>query len=225
MNHRLFRCTVNLRCLQTESEFLQWQTAVGYCGPRKKKNQKKQLSDVNPELSVVLSFKPWVGHNVALHAALAARSSAFLLFAFSIQQKSATGLPQQWQQRPDYTGSRGATPSASRKRVQVVQVSCQLHPLSFFLSKLLLAWKSRGFTFSWWGCYGLCLRPKPIELARSFYSALVCVPVFMALSTVFHSINSLDNSPLSHSVLLVLLLPFWSFQLYISLWQSPSALI
>ena len=58
-----------------------------------------------------------------------------------------------------------------------------------------------------------------------FYSILVSVSVFMALSTVFLSINSPDNSPLSHSVLPVLFLPYWSFQLYISLWKSPSALI
>ena len=47
-------------------------------------------------------------------------------------------------------------------------------------------------------------------------------PVFMALSTVFQSVNSPDNSPLSHSVLLVLFLPYWSFQLCISLWKSFS---
>ena len=47
----------------------------------------------------------------------------------------------------------------------------------------------------------------------------------MALSTIFHSINSQDNSPLSHSVLPILFLPYWSFQLHISLWKSPSALI
>ena len=41
-------------------------------------------------------------------------------------------------------------------------------------------------------------------LPTPFYSVLVSVSVFMALSTVFHSINSPDNSPLSHSVLLVL---------------------
>ena len=35
----------------------------------------------------------------------------------------------------------------------------------------------------------------------------------MALSTVFHSINSPENSPFSHSVLPVLSLPYWSFQL------------
>ena len=54
------------------------------------------------------------------------------------------------------------------------------------------------------------------SLPTPIYSVLVSVSVFMALSTVFHSINSPDNSPLSHSVLLVLCLPYWSFQLYIS---------
>ena len=42
------------------------------------------------------------------------------------------------------------------------------------------------------------------SLPTPFYSVLVTVSVFMALSTVFHSINSPDNSQLSHSVLLVL---------------------
>ena len=55
------------------------------------------------------------------------------------------------------------------------------------------------------------------SLPTPFYSVLVSVSVFMALSTVFHSINSPDNSPLSHSVLPVLFLPCWSFQLYVSL--------
>ena len=56
-------------------------------------------------------------------------------------------------------------------------------------------------------------------------SVLVSISVFIALSTVFHSINSRDNSLLSHPVLPVLILPYWSFQLYISLWKFPSALI
>ena len=55
------------------------------------------------------------------------------------------------------------------------------------------------------------------SLPSPFYSVLVSACfVFMALSTVFYSINSPDNSPLSHSVLPVLLLPYWSFQLYMS---------
>ena len=39
------------------------------------------------------------------------------------------------------------------------------------------------------------------SLPTPFYSALVSVSLFMALSTVFHSMNSPDNSPLSRSVL------------------------
>ena len=87
----------------------------------------------------------------------------------------------------------------------------------------------RGLTFTWWGCCcGLCQSHQPTELAHSFFffnSVLVYIFVFMALSTVFHSINSPDNSPFSHSVLPVLSLPYRSFRLYISLWKSPSALI
>ena len=60
---------------------------------------------------------------------------------------------------------------------------------------------------------------NPPSLPTSFYSVLVSVSVFMALSTVFHSIN-FHHSPLSHSVLPVLCLPFWSFQLHISLFES-----
>ena len=52
-----------------------------------------------------------------------------------------------------------------------------------------------------------------LNLPTPFYSVLVSVSVFMALSTVFLAINSLDNSPFSDSVLLVLPLPCWSFQL------------
>ena len=48
-------------------------------------------------------------------------------------------------------------------------------------------------------------------------SVLVSVCVFTPLSTVFHSINSPDKSPLFHSVLPVLFLPYCSFQLYTSL--------
>ena len=44
------------------------------------------------------------------------------------------------------------------------------------------------------------------SLPTPFYSVLVSISVFMALSTVFHSMNSPDNSPLSHSVLQVLIL-------------------
>ena len=39
-------------------------------------------------------------------------------------------------------------------------------------------------------------------------SVLVSISVFVALSTVFHSINYPDKSPFSHSVLPVLSLPY-----------------
>ena len=60
---------------------------------------------------------------------------------------------------------------------------------------------------------------KP-SLSTPFYSVLVSASVFMGLSTVFYPINSPDNSLLSHSVLPVLILPYGSFRLYISLRKS-----
>ena len=45
------------------------------------------------------------------------------------------------------------------------------------------------------------------SLPTPFSFILVSISVFMALSSVFHSINSPDNSPLSHSVPPVLFLP------------------
>ena len=62
------------------------------------------------------------------------------------------------------------------------------------------------------------------SLPIPFYTVLVSVSVFIVLSTVFHFTKSPDNSPLSHSVLKALFLPYWSFQLYISLRKSPLAL-
>ena len=52
------------------------------------------------------------------------------------------------------------------------------------------------------------------SLPAPFYSVFVSISVLMALSTVFHSINSPDNSPFSRSVLPVSSLSYWSFQLY-----------
>ena len=47
------------------------------------------------------------------------------------------------------------------------------------------------------------LERNQTELAHSFWSVRVSVSVFMALSTLFHSINSADNCTLSDSVLRV----------------------
>ena len=91
----------------------------------------------------------------------------------------------------------------------------------FFLAGVPAGSPSRGGDVAYY-----VLDINQLSLSTPFYSVLVSMSVFMALSTVFHSmINSPDNSPLSHSVLLVLFLPYWSFQLYISLGKYPSALI
>ena len=75
---------------------------------------------------------------------------------------------------------------------------------------------------TWWGCCGLCFDMNRLSLPTPFYSVLVSVSVFMALSIVFHSINSPDIFSLSHSVLPVLLLPYWSFQIYLFMKVSLS---
>ena len=54
------------------------------------------------------------------------------------------------------------------------------------------------------------------SLPTPFYSVLVSISVFMGLSTVFHSINSPDNSLFSHFVLPVLSFSYWSFKLHVS---------
>ena len=46
------------------------------------------------------------------------------------------------------------------------------------------------------------------SLPTPFYSVLVSIFVFMALSTVFDSMNSPANSALSHTVLPVIILPY-----------------
>ena len=58
------------------------------------------------------------------------------------------------------------------------------------------------------------------------FTLFLCLFLSYGPSPVFHSINSPVNSPYSHSVLPVLFLPHWSFQLYISLtpqWGAADA--
>ena len=86
-------------------------------------------------------------------------------------------------------------------------------------------WSPRGLTFTCWGCCGLSFWHKPTKFVHSFFfggggiffynSVSVSISVFMSLWTAFHSINYPDNSPLPHSVLPVLFLPYWSFLLHL----------
>ena len=47
-----------------------------------------------------------------------------------------------------------------------------------------------------------------IDTASTFLYSVVSIYVFMAFSTIFHFINSPDNSPFSHSILTVLSLSY-----------------
>ena len=60
-----------------------------------------------------------------------------------------------------------------------------------------------------------------------YYSVLVSISVFVALSTAFHSINSPDNSPLSHSVLPVFsaLLVLPTIYLLVKVLLSPDMIL
>ena len=102
-------------------------------------------------------------------------------------------------------------------------------PFHIFVSSLLASYLLSACLFivlaaspSCGGDVAVCIfwHNQP-NLPTSFYILLLAsISVFTVLSTVFHSINSPDNSLLSHSVLQVLLLPYQSFQLYISFWKS-----
>ena len=74
-------------------------------------------------------------------------------------------------------------------------------------------------------CLPACHLPPP-PFYSSFLSSflLTCLPG-IAHSTVFHSINSPNNSPLSLSVLSVLFLPYWSFQLHMKVSLSPPIIL
>ena len=61
-----------------------------------------------------------------------------------------------------------------------------------------------ALTFTWWGCCGLCPRPKPTDLTDVLFASSIFMSVFFfflyGLFNFFHSINPPDNSLLSHSV-------------------------
>ena len=71
-----------------------------------------------------------------------------------------------------------------------------------------------GPTFTWWGCSGdvvvYAFDTNQLSLPIPFYSVFVSVSVYMALSTVFHSILP-STLPLSQSVLSVFFLSYCPF--------------
>ena len=76
--------------------------------------------------------------------------------------------------------------------------------------------------FSWWGCYGLCPRYKQTQLAHSFlFCSCVCFCLYGPFNCIsFHKFSQqLSAFSLCSSGLIS------AFQLYISIWKSPSALM
>ena len=85
------------------------------------------------------------------------------------------------------------------------------------LSEVLSTEVPRGLTFT---CWDVTVYVNQPSLPTPLYSVLVSISVFMFLSTVFHFINSPDNSPFPDSVLpacLRLIVPFNYRPLYKSL--------
>ena len=80
-----------------------------------------------------------------------------------------------------------------------------------------------------WERRGNALRVRSVNWVKLsflciFILSCVCFCLYSPFNCIsFHKLSR--HSPLSHSLFLVLFLPYWSFQLYISLRQSPSALI
>ena len=69
---------------------------------------------------------------------------------------------------------------------------------------------------------------RSVVFSTLYSSFFFCSCVYFCLYSPFNCIsfhNSPDNSPFSHSVLPVLSLSSWAFQLHVSLWKFPLALI
>ena len=123
-------------------------------------------------------------------------------------------------------GASGSSGGAAAVIVEKFRVSCSALSLSLcLLGFFALPGHPHGAQLHVVGMLRFMSDVNQPNLPTPFHSVLVSDSVFKALSAAFDSINSPDNSPLSHSVLVVLFLPYWSFQLYTSLWRSPSALI
>ena len=97
---------------------------------------------------------------------------------------------------------------------------------SFVSSSLLVPYPPRVLTFTWWGCFGLCQRHKPTELAHPFlFCSCVCFCLYGPFNCISFRKFSRQLSAFSLCFFPVVFLPYWSFQLLISLGKSPSALI
>ena len=89
----------------------------------------------------------------------------------------------------------------------------------------------RGLTVSWWGCYGLCHRHKPIVLAHSFFFVLFLCLFLYCLYGPFNSISfhkfsrQLFDFSISSSGLNSALLILSTMYLFIKVSLSPDLIL
>ena len=113
--------------------------------------------------------------------------------------------------------------ATSPPQIDKYNFACLFFLIRFIATRHDLCWKVRWGAMLFCFCYMLAYRTYiQTELSlylwhkpTPFYSVLVSISVFNGSFNCISSINSHDNSPLSYSVLLILFLPYWSFQLYI----------
>ena len=114
----------------------------------------------------------------------------------------------------------------------VCLASTQWFPLvlwDFLLAVLFLNFKSLEphpcwLTFHVVGMLWFMYDINQLSLPTPFYSVLMSISVFIALSTVFHFINSPDNSPFSHAVLPVLSFSFSAIYPFMKVSFSPDVI-
>ena len=84
----------------------------------------------------------------------------------------------------------------------------------------------RRLTVTRWECHGLS-DINHLSLPTPFYSVLASLSVFMALSTVFHSLNSPNNSAFSlcSSGLISALLVLSTIYLFMKVSLSPDIIL
>ena len=112
--------------------------------------------------------------------------------------------------------------SAVRASIPHFTFYCKLNQFRKTMKHLSLLSGPRGLTFTWWGCYGLCPRHKPAELAHSFlYCSCVCFCLFGLFNCIsFHKFSQqLSVFSLFFRSYLYLIGPFNYMSLYESLLQ------
>ena len=88
--------------------------------------------------------------------------------------------------------------------------------------------RPRGLPFTWWGCFGLCQRQKPTEVAYSFlFCSCVCLCLYCSFNSIsFHKFSrQLAASSLCSSGLYSALLVLSVIYFFIKVFLSPDIIL